>query len=69
MKRFAVLVVATLLVGTVLVACGGSPTAQTAEERAYAEGRRDSPDPIAPPGPPDASMIADDTSTPPPDDE
>ena len=61
MKQFTTLVIATLAVGTVLMGCDSNPTPQTAEERAMAEGRRESPDPIAPPGPPDASMVADDT--------
>ena len=68
MKQFVVLVVAAVVLGTVLIGCDSGPTPQTAEDRAYAEGRRDSPDPIAPPGPPDASMVSDETA-PPPDDE
>ncbi len=69
MKQFTTLVIATLAVGTVLMGCDSNPTPQTAEDRAMAEGRRDSPDPIAPPGPPNASMVSDDTQSPPPDDE
>lgn len=68
MKQFVLLVVAAIVLGTVLIGCDSGPTPQTAIEREYSEGRRDSPDPIAPPGPPDASMVSDDTA-PAPDDE
>lgn len=68
MKQFVVLVVAAIVLGTVLIGCDSGPTPQTAIEREYSEGRRESPDPIAPPGPPDPSMVSDDTA-PPPDDE
>ncbi len=67
MKQFALLIIATLAVGTVLMGCGSEPTAQTAEERAMSEGRRESPDPIAPPGPPDPNMVSDETTAPPDD--
>ena len=69
MKQFAVLVVATLVVGTVLMGCDSKPTPQNAEDRAMSEGRRDSPDPIAPPGPPNAEMVPDEDTTEPSDDE
>ena len=69
MKQLTTLIIATLVVGTVLMGCDSKPTPQTAEDRAMAEGRRDSPDPIAPPGPPDASMLADDSQPAPPDDD
>ena len=68
MKQFVVLVVAAVVLGTVLIGCDSNPTPQTAVEREYAEGRREKPDPIAPPGPPDGTMISDDTA-PPPDDQ
>ncbi len=68
MKQFVVLVVATLVLGTVLMGCDSKPTPQNAEEQAMAEGRRVSPDPIAPPGPTEGSMVSDNT-VPPPDDE
>ena len=68
MKQFAVLIIATLAVGTVLMGCDSKPEPQTAEERAMRDGRRDSPDPVAPPGPPNASMVSDDDA-PPPDDQ
>ena len=69
MKQFAVLVVATLVVGTVLVGCDSKPTPQTAEDRAMSEGRRDKPDPIAPPGPPNAEMVPDEDAPETSDDE
>ena len=69
MKQFVLLVVAAIVLGTVLIGCDSGPTPQTAIEREYSEGRRESPDPIAPPGPPDASMVSDDTAPPPDDDE
>ncbi len=69
MKQLTTLIIATLVVGTVLMGCDSKPTPQTAEDRAMAEGRRVSPDPIAPPGPPQADMIPDETQTEPPDDQ
>ena len=69
MKQLTTLIIAALVVGTVLMGCGSEPTPQNAEERAMAEGRRTVGDPVAPPGPPDASMISDDTQSQPPDDE
>ena len=69
MKQFATLVFAGLVLGAVLMGCDSKPEARTAEEQQMAEGRRDSPDPVAPPGPPNASMISDESTTPPPDDE
>ncbi len=69
MKQLATLVIAALVVGTVLRGCESKPTPQTAEERAMSEGRREVSDPVAPPGPPDASMVPDQTQTEPPDDE
>ncbi len=69
MKQFAVLVVATLVMGTVLMGCDSKPTPQNAEDRAMSEGRRDSPDPIAPPGPPNAEMVPDQDVSAPADDE
>ena len=68
MKQLATLIIATLVVGTVLMGCNSKPTPQTAEDRAMAEGRREVGDPVAPPGPPDASMVPDQTQTKPPDD-
>ena len=68
MKQLATLVFAGLVLGAVLMGCDSKPDARSAEERQMADGRRDSPDPIAPPGPPDSSMISDDTA-PPADDE
>ncbi len=69
MKQLTTLIIATLVVGTVLMGCDSKPTPQTAEDRAMAEGRREVGDPVAPPGPPDASMIPDQSQTEPPDDE
>jgi len=69
MKQFAMLVVATLIAGTLLMACDSSPAPQNAEDRAMSEGRRDSPDPIAPPGPPNAEMVPDEDVPAPSDDE
>ena len=69
MKQLTTLIIATLVVGTVLMGCDSKPTAQTAEEREMAEGRREYGDPVTPPGPPDASMVADETQTKPPDDQ
>ncbi len=69
MKQFAMLVVATLIAGTLLMACDSSPAPQNAEDRAMKEGRRDSPDPIAPPGPPNAEMVPDEDTPEPSDDE
>ena len=68
MKQVTTLIIATLVVGTVLMGCDSKPTPQTAEERAMSEGRREVGDPVAPPGPPDPSMIPDQTQTKPPDD-
>ena len=68
MKQLTTLIIATLAAGTVLMGCDSKPTPQTAEERASAEGRREPPDKQAPPGPPDASMVPDETPTKPPDD-
>ena len=68
MKQFAGLIIATLAVGTILMGCDSSPTPQTAEDRAMSEGRRVSPDPVAPPGPPNPDMVSDE-SAPPPDDQ
>ena len=68
MKQFVVLFVAAIVLGTVLIGCDSGPEPQTAIEREYAEGRRDSPDPVAPPGPPDGTLMSDE-GTPPPDDE
>ncbi len=72
MKQLMTLIIATLVVGTVLLGCDSKPTPQNAEERAIAEGRRKSPDdPVAPPGPPieSASMQADTAESPPPEDD
>ena len=69
MKQLTTLIIATLVVGTVLMGCDSKPTPRDAEERAIVEGRRKSPDPIAPPGPPDASMIGDESESPPPEDD
>ncbi len=71
MKQLTMLIIATLVVGTVLMGCDSKPTPQNAEERAIAEGRRKSPDPVAPPGPPSASatMQADESESPPPEDD
>ena len=69
MKQLTTLIIATLVVGTVLMGCDSKPTPQTAEERAIRDGRRDSPDPVPPPGPPDARMLTDESESPPPDDD
>ena len=69
MKQLTTLIIATLIVGTVLMGCGSVPTPQTAEDRAMSEGRREVRDPVPPPGPPDASMVSDDSQSPPPDDD
>ncbi len=68
MKQLTTLIIATLVVGTVLMGCDSKPTPQNAEDRAMAEGRREVRDPVPPPGPPDASMIPSETETKPPDD-
>lgn len=59
MKQLTTLIIATLVVGTVLMGCDSKPTPQTAEDRAMAEGRREVGDPQRPPGPPDAAMVSD----------
>lgn len=69
MKQFAMLVVATLIAGTLLMACDSSPAPQNAEDRAMSEGRRESPDPIAPPGPPGGGVMVPDEDTPAPSDD
>ncbi|MCH8211093.1 MAG: hypothetical protein IIB99_06940 [Planctomycetes bacterium] len=69
MKQLTTLIIATLVVGTVLMGCDSKPTPQTAEDRAMSEGRREVGEPVAPPGPPNARMVPDETQTKPPDDE
>ena len=69
MKQLTTLIIAALVLGTVLMGCDSKPAPQTAEERAMAEGRRVSPDPVAPPGPPEASMTSDESQSAPPDDD
>ena len=69
MKQLTTLIIAALVVGTVLMGCDSKPTPQTAEDRAMAEGRREVRDPVPPPGPPDASMVSDDSQRPPADDD
>ena len=68
MKQLTILIIATLVLGTVLMGCDSKPTPQTAEEREMAEGRRTVGEPVAPPGPPDASMIPDSDAPKPADD-
>ena len=69
MKQFAVLVVASVVLGTVLIGCDSKPTPQNAEERAMSEGRRTPPPPVAPPGPTEGSGLVSDNTAAPPDGE
>lgn len=68
MKQLVTLIIAALVVGTVLMGCDSKPAPQTAADRAMSEGRREVRDPVAPPGPPDAEMVPDQTQTEPTDD-
>ena len=63
MKKCVMFTSVALVLAAVLMSCTESSDSLTAEQREMSEGRREAQETRLPPGPPNASMIQDDTSS------